>query len=59
MNKAKKLTQSKTFWTGIATIFTGIGLYVSGEQSLQDLIISGVGVIFIFLRIITDTPIEK
>ena len=55
----KKIYQSKTFWTGIATICTGIGLYVSGEQNLQDLAMSVVGVIFIILRLVTHQTIEK
>ena len=54
----KKLYKSKTFWTAIATIAGGLGMYFAGEQSLQDLIISGVGAIFLVLRYVTDSPVE-
>lgn len=54
----KSIFQSKTFWSGIATIATGIGLYASGEQELQELIISVVGFVFIILRCYTTTSVE-
>ena len=56
--KIKQLFKSKTMWTSLATICTGIGLYVSGEQNLQELAISIVGVVFGFLRLITEEPIS-
>lgn len=54
----KSLYKSKTFWTGIATVCTGIGLYVSGEQELQSLLVSVVGIVFTYLRLITNKPIK-
>lgn len=54
---AKKLYTSKTFWTAIASIFTGIGMFVAGEQNVQELAMSVVGVIFLILRLITDKPV--
>lgn len=54
----KKFFQSKTIWTGLATIMTGIGMYVSGEQQLQELTMSFVGFIFIILRLVTSTSIS-
>jgi len=55
---AKTLIQSKVFWTSLATIFTGIGLFFSGEKELQELIIIVVGTIFGALRVITEKPIS-
>ena len=57
-DNTKKLIHSKTFWTGLATICTGVGLFVAGEQNLQELLISGIGVVFIILRIYTDKEIR-
>lgn len=54
----KKIFNSKTFWTGLATICTGLGMYFTGEQNLQELIVSALGVVFIILRLATDTGVE-
>ena len=59
MENAKRIWQSKTFWAGLATILTGVGLYVNGEQGIQELAMSVVGVIFIILRLATSQPIVK
>ena len=53
----KKFFQSKTIWAGLATIMTGVGMYVSGEQSLQELVMASVGFIFIILRMVTSKAI--
>ena len=58
MNSTKKLIQSKTFWVSVATVCTGIGAYVSGEQMLQELIIIIVGSVFGVLRLFTDKGIK-
>jgi len=49
---------SKTFWTGLATICTGLGLYFSGEQQLQELLVIFMGVVFTLLRFFTSKPIK-
>ena len=54
----KKIFQSKTFWTGIGTILTSVGLLVSGEATMQEFIIGIVGFVFIVLRMVTNTGIE-
>ena len=54
----KNIFKSKTLWTGLATIFTGIGLYVSGEQNLQELSMAGIGFVFLVLRFYTNEPIK-
>ena len=54
----KKVWQSKTLWVSLATVCTGIGLYVSGEQSLQELVLAAVGAVFAVLRLITDKKVE-
>jgi len=55
--ESKSFYKSKTFWAGIATVCTGVGMYVSGEQELQSLMVSVVGVVFTYLRLITNKPI--
>ena len=54
----KHIFKSKTFWSGMATICTGLGLFFSGEQQLQELSISVVGVIFTVLRLVTSSPVK-
>lgn len=56
---SKKVWQSKTMWTSLATVFTGVGLYINGEQNLESLLISVVGVVFMVLRTVTETKLEK
>lgn len=57
-NKCKKWYKSKTVWAGIATIATGMGMYVSGEQSLQDLMIAIIGAVFTVLRCVTKDQVS-
>lgn len=45
----KKLLKSKTFYAGLATIFTGISLIVSGNKS-EGIQLTFTGLIAIFLR---------
>lgn len=54
----KNLFRSKTLWTGLATVFTGLGMYFTGDQTLQELMVSILGVVFIILRLVTDTGVE-
>jgi hypothetical protein len=49
----KSFLKSKTLWVSLATLCTGIGMYVTGEQQLQELIISVIGLIFGALRVVT------
>jgi len=55
----KKMRKSKTLWAGIATIATGIGMYITGEQDLGELVVACVGVIFAWLRFYTNEPLIK
>ncbi len=54
----KPIYKSKTFWVALATVCTGIGMYVSGEQNLQELLIALIGAVFGILRLYTNQPIE-
>ena len=54
----KTLITSKTFWAGLSTIALGIGAFLSGEKELQELVIIVVGIIFTYLRLITNTEIK-
>lgn len=50
----RKLIRSKTFYTGIAAIVTGIGLYVSGDETNAiQTILGGLGLIFLRQGIIS------
>ena len=57
MPKFQQLLKSKTLWASLATICTGIGLYVSGEQQLEELMVVIVGAVFGVLRFMTDTSL--
>jgi len=59
MRNAKYFLKSKTLWVSLAAICSGIGLYFSGEQELQELTISVVGAIFAVLRLVTSKPLYK
>ena len=52
-----QLAKSKTLWAGLATMATGVGLYFSGEQTLESLVITIAGVVFTVLRFYTDRPL--
>ena len=54
-----KLLKSKTLWAGLATICTGLGMYFTGEQSLQELSVAILGVVFTVLRFFTDKPLNE
>jgi len=54
----KSWLKSKTVWAGIVGIITGVGMYFTGEQSLQELAISAVSFIFMILRAVTAEPIK-
>jgi len=45
----KALLKSKTFWTALATIITGIGFVVNGNYETGSELIAG-GLIAIFMR---------
>ena len=55
----KSLFRSKSFWTSATAVVTGLGLYFTGEQELQELLISLFGVVFGVLRLVTDKPITS
>lgn len=57
--KLSQLLKSKTIWVSLATICTGIGMYVSGEQELEELITIIIGTVFGALRIITTSSISE
>lgn len=52
--KINQLMRSKTLWLGFATVCTGLGMYFSGEQTLQELMVIIIGVAFSILRFFTN-----
>lgn len=48
--------RSKTFWAGIAAVFTGIGLWLETGE-LATLSTAVVGMLMIVFRIVTKQPI--
>jgi hypothetical protein len=54
----KEFWQSKTLWVSLATIFTGIGSFVSGEQNWQTVVITVLGAVFGILRLVTNKEIK-
>jgi len=55
----KNWYKSKTIWTGITAIVGGLGMYFTGEQTLQELLVSVMGAVFIALRSVTKEGIGK
>jgi hypothetical protein len=53
--KTKKWYQSKEIWAGITSLVGGLSLYFTGEQGLEELILSVVGIIFMLLRTVGYT----
>jgi len=54
----KKLYQSKTFWAGIAAIFTGVGITAaSGWTDWAPMITAVTGLVMIVLRLMTSESI--
>ena len=52
----KKWWKSKIFWAGIITIITGVSSLLTGEATLQEVIVTVVGsLITIFRLFFTDT----
>ena len=56
--KIKSILKSKTVWTSLACIATGVGMYVTGEQSLEELMVSVMGAVFVVLRLVTSEPVS-
>ena len=54
----KSWWKSKTLWAGVVGIVTGVGMYFTGEQSLQELSVAVVSFVFMILRAITTEPIK-
>ena len=52
-----QLLKSKTLWAGLATVCTGLGMFFTGEQGLQELVMSIIGVVFIVLRFYTTNSL--
>ena len=50
----KHIFKSKTFWASLITVISGTGMYFTGEQGLDELLIIVIGAVFGFLRTVTD-----
>ena len=59
MEYLKQMLRSKSIWAGISQIVVGLGLYCTGEQSLNELFLGASGVIMIMFRLITTESIDK
>jgi uncharacterized membrane protein YccC len=61
MEKAKEFYRSKRFWTLAVALVSGIGLIVTGEQSLTDalpeILTTALIILGGFLGMATNTPI--
>jgi len=57
MEYLKQMLKSKTVWAGLAQIVACLGLYFTGEQTLQELFLGASGVLMIIFRIITKEPL--
>jgi len=55
----KKFYTSKTLWASLATVVTGLGLYFTGEKSAEELLMVLIGVVFAYLRTVTNSGLEK
>lgn len=55
----KKWYHSKTMWASLATIVTGLGMYFTGEQSLEEAVIAILGAVFAYLRTVTVAGVTK
>jgi hypothetical protein len=50
--------KSRTFWTGVAAVVAGIGLWLETGE-LATLLTSVTGLVMIILRIVTNQPIDS
>lgn len=57
MEYLKKMLKSKLVWLGIVQILTAVGMYATGDQTLQELLFGGTGILTILLRLITKESI--
>ena len=56
--KVKSWLKSRTLWAALVTALTGVGLYFTGEQSLEELLPVLFGAVFAVLRVVTTEPIK-
>ena len=57
--EGKKWYQSKEIWASIILIVGGLASYFTGEQQLQELVMTTIGAVFVILRTQTKQPIIK
>lgn len=57
-SKVKSWLKSKTLWAALVTALTGVGMYFTGEQGLEELAYVLVGAVFALLRVVTTEPIK-
>ena len=57
MEYLKKMLKSKSIWAGLSQIVIGLGLYLTGEQSLNEMFLGASGIIMIIFRLITTESI--
>jgi len=51
------MLKSKSIWAGLSQIVIGLGLYFTGEQSLNEMFLGASGIIMIIFRLITTESI--
>ena len=54
----KPYLKSRTLWASLATIVTGLGLYFTGDGSVEEALIAVIGGIFAILRLDTSTKLK-
>jgi len=59
MEYLKQILKSKSIWAGISQVVAGLGLYFTGEQSLNELFLGASGIIMIVFRLITTESIKS
>lgn len=56
--ESKKVWESKTMWAAITAVVTGLGLFFTGEQSLEELLVSVMGLVFGALRMVSSSEVK-
>lgn len=54
----KPWMRSRTLWVAVVTMVTGLGMYFTGDQTVDDLLIVVIGAVFAYLRTITTERIR-
>lgn len=53
----KQFWKSKLFWLGVVQIIGAIGMYFTGEKTLEEVLFGASGILVIILRFLTNKGI--